>query len=382
MVNNETITERVKVGARMTIYTRGNRKIYYADFHHNGTHCRRSLKTTIKREAIRRAANLEQSLGDQHGVVTNPAVPATTSNMSVAAAAKEFTAFSRTEGRRRRTIVKQVGILTRFAEFAKKNGAHQLGDVDLRLIDAYRNERKATLSPKSMHNEAQLLKQFLGWCAERQMIASSPLAARKFRPPKYQPQEGPTLERINTILNAASAIRSPVLATLAFTGARSGEVSHLRVEDVDLTGNWLHYISRPGFETKSGNSWKVPIHERLRPVLEKALRNRVTGWLFTALPSPKYPDGDHHISTKHLNEDFVELLTKLKISAGKKKGGFTIHSLRRSFKTICVNAGIPREVVDAWQDHAHVRTPGDLYYKLADNDSQRFMKLVPFGRPN
>jgi integrase len=149
------------------------------------------------------------------------------------------------------------------------------------------------------------------------------------------------------------------------------------VEDVDLVVIWLIFVSRMGFETKTGNSRKLPIHERLRPILEKAIEGRKTGWLFTALPSRKYPLGDHHISTKHVNEDFVKLLKKLDISAGQS-GGFTVHSMRRSFKTVCVNAQIPREIVDAWQDHAHVRTPGDLYYTLPDSESQRFMTMAPF----
>ena len=40
-----------------------------------------------------------------------------------------------------------------------------------------------------------------------------------------------------------------------------------------------------------------------------------------------------------------------------------------------------REVVDKWQDHSGDRRPtaGDLYYKLSDGDSQKFMNLVPFG---
>jgi integrase len=234
------------------------------------------------------------------------------------------------------------------------------------------------LKPKSMSNDGQLLKQFLAWCTDRQLIEHNPLASQKFRPPKAEPREGPNLMQINAILKHASATRYPVLATLAFTGARSGEVAHLRVEDVDLSGNWLHFVSRPGFETKTGESRKVPIHTLLRPVVEQALAQSNSGWLFTALPSRKFPQGGHHISTKRVNEDFLKVLKHLKLPAGRD-GGFTIHSLRRSFKTICVNSRIPREVVDAWQGHTRIRTASDLYYKLSDSDSQLFMKQVPFG---
>lgn len=229
-----------------------------------------------------------------------------------------------------------------------------------------------------MHSEGQLLKKFLAWCAERGLIEVNPLATRRFRPPKYEPREGPTLEQVNLILSSASATLKPVLDMLAFTGARIGEVAHLLVAGVDLEGDWLRFESRPGFETKTGNSRKVPIHESLRPLIEAAMRQRSSGWLFTAQASRKYPAGDHWISAKHINEDFTRLLRSLKLPAGQD-GGFTIHALRRSLKTICMNSAIPREVIDAWQDHAHIRTPGGLYYTLSDADSQRFMKQVPIG---
>ena len=377
-VDKQTNSERTLVGARITIYARGKRRIYYADYHHNGEHCRRSLRTTNKKVAIRRARQLDQDLDEGTLPDTRPNLPKKCKTITLVQAALDFVEYSRTEGRRRRTITKQRGILDRFIEVASASGVEDLTDVSLLLIDQFRSKRKKKLSATSMTNDGRLLRQFLAWCAERQLIGENPLAGKKFCPPKHEPREGPALEQINAILTSASAVRRPVLATLAFTGARSGEVAHLLVEDVDLDGNWLHFVSRPGLETKSGNTRKVPIHERLRPVLEAATGTRKSGWLFTALPSRKYPKGDHHISTKHVNEDLLEVLKSLKLPAGRV-GGFTVHSLRRSFKTICVNANIPREVVDAWQDHAHVRTPGDLYYKLSDADSQRFMKLVPFG---
>jgi integrase len=376
-MSNDRIN-RISVGDRITIYPRGQRKVYVADFHYKGRHCRKSLGTTIKRIAMRRAITLQQTLDDGSFCEREPKNSKTSKSISLVNAAKEFVAFSETEGRRRRTVVKQRGILNRFTDFAKENGIQLLVDVDLRLVDGFRAFRKPDLKPKSMHNEGQLIKQFLGWCEERGLIGRNPLATRKFRPPKSEPRESPSLKQINLILKTASATRYPVLATLAFTGARSGEVAHLRVEDADLTGNWLHFVSRPGFETKTGESRKMPIHARLRPVLEQALACNKSGWLFTALPSRKFPEGGHYISTKRINEDFLRVLTLLKIPAGQD-GGFTVHSFRRSFKTICVNGNIPREVVDAWQGHTRIRNASDLYYSLPDADSQRFMKLAPFG---
>jgi len=121
----------------------------------------------------------------------------------------------------------------------------------------------------------------------------------------------------------------------------------------------------------------VPIHPRLKPLLRALPKNRP--WLFTAPPSRKYPQGGHWINTKHLNKDFLKLLTKAGIKAGRKTGGFSIHSLRNSFETVCVNAGIPQRVVDTWLGHRSGRSMASIYYKLSDEDSQKFMLKVPLG---
>ena len=374
---SEKETERTRIGNRIVIYRRGKKRIYIADFHYNGKHCRQTLNTTVKKIAVNRGVQLEHSLAEGTFLSPRTVIKQPISNSSLPNIVKDFLLFGETEGRRKRTLVKQRGILNRFVDFAAESNVLLLSHVDLRLIDSYRASRQAELSPKSMHNEGQLLKQFFGWCEERALIGSNPLSKRKFRPPKCAAKVSPSVQQINRILKAVSETKYPVLATLAFTGARSGEIASLRVEDVDLKGNWLRFESRDGYETKTGDSRKIPIHSRLRPVLEKALARGKDGWLFTALPSRKYPNGDHYISTKHLNTDFVATLKKLGIPTGQANG-FTVHSLRRSFKTICVNGGIPREVVDAWQGHARIRTASDLYYSLPDFDSQRFMKMVPF----
>jgi integrase len=62
-----------------------------------------------------------------------------------------------------------------------------------------------------------------------------------------------------------------------------------------------------------------------------------------------------------------------------RDSGYTIHSLRHSFETICVNASIPQRAVDTWLGHSADKSMGAVYYRLKDEDSQAFMKRVPFG---
>ena len=126
-----------------------------------------------------------------------------------------------------------------------------------------------------------MLKTFFGWGAERNLISSNPLGARKFRRPRYEPRGGPTIEQINSVLAIAPPYLGAIIATAAFTGRRSSEIQHLLVEDVDFAGNWIHVMSRPGAETKTGTSGKTPIHPRLREILKRLPRSNGK-WFFTA----------------------------------------------------------------------------------------------------
>ena len=94
----------------------------------------------------------------------------------------------------------------------------------------------------------------------------------------------------------------------------------------------------------------VPIHPRLRPILE-AVPKKSRPWFFTAAASNHCPTGEHWINPNALNKDFEGLLKKLGMPAGRKHGGFTLHSLRGFFETFCVNAGVPQRAVDTWLGH-------------------------------
>lgn len=297
--------------------------------------------------------------------------------MLLSQAKTDFRAFLETEGRRPKTITKYTGILDRFITFAGERKASKLAAVDLSLIDKYREFRKPSLSPKSMHHEGALLKLFFAWCEERKLIAENPLGQRRFSPPDPKARKAPSLANVNAILKSASDLRRPHFALLAFCGARSGEARNLLIEDVDVEGAWIHIRSRKGAETKNGEDRKVPMHPRLRRLLESLPRGG-SGWFFKALASNRYPAGDHHINVKRLNEDLGRIMKRLDLPTGRDSG-FTVHSFRRFFRTRAVNSGVPERVVDLWLGHKDKKSMGTIYYDLSDEESQQFMKQVDFS---
>jgi integrase len=363
-------SERIPVGNFITIYRRGKKQQFTADFWYGGQHRRQSLKTANLKIARQRAIELE-------GTLLSGGFKSKAKSVAIDVAIDSYLDFHRTERRRPKTLKKYSSFLKTFAQFAREHAVTKLDEVRVPLIDKFRAIRKPTHSAKSMHNEAVMLNGLFRWCNSREMTACNPMAGMNFKRPPLVPRGGPSIEEINQILAAAPARLHIMLAVLAFTGMRSGELQRLTCNDLDLDGNWLHIVSREGGETKTGQSRKIPIHEQLRNLLA-TMPKRGDGWLFTASASKKYPSGDHFISTKHLNEDFLAILKRVGLRHGRD-GGFTIHSLRHSFKAICVNARVPERAVDIWMGHSTGNSVRAAYYLLSDEESQRFMSEVPFG---
>jgi integrase len=276
-------------------------------------------------------------------------------------------------------VAKYRGVFDLLIDYLARHNVTKLAQVTAAHFDRYRAEQKETKYPKTVYCEGVLVKQLFKWARTRKLIADNPLAGIKLNKPPLEPKAGPSLKQVDRILSAAETPLRSQLAVLAFTGMRAGELQRLRPKDIDLAGGWVHIVSRPGAETKTRTSRKVPIHPRLRAVLE-ALPTGDREWLFTAGPSRKYLDGGHHINVKRLNEQFTRLVTRLEMPAGRESG-FVIHSLRHYFETFTfeVNEGIPQRVIDTWLGHRSDRSMGAVYYKLSDTDSQSFMTKVPFG---
>lgn len=372
MENMSKPPRRIRVGDRVTIYPRGKQKIYVADFWHDGRHKRLSLGTRNLKVATQRAVRLDADLAA--GVFKAPPPPTT-----IRQAVADYLSFLKIEGRARKTIVRYDGELSKLRDFLEALRVTQLGQIKPVLLDKFRAHCKALgHGPRTMFHESVVVKQWIKWCHRRHLVAENPLADYKLTKPVIEPRDGPTLEQVNSILAAARGPRQIQFAVLAFTGMRSGELQRLRPEDVDLQGGWIRIVSRDGGETKSRRSRKVPIHPRLRDLLTTMPKAK-RPWYFTAGASSRYPTGDHWINPKRLNEDFIELITKLKLPASRKENGFTIHSLRHFLETFCVNTGIPQRVIDTWLGHRSDQSMAAVYYKLSDADSQAFMERVPFG---
>lgn len=361
-------TARIRIGDRVTIYQRGKKKIYTADYWWDGQHHRRSLKTRNRRVAEKKA--MEIALQLEAGVLEKPC-----SNVRIENALAQYLRYLQTERRRSKTLSKYRGVLSAFEDFLRQQSIRNLRQVTVASFDQFRSERAKTHSPKSMYNEGIIIKQFLKWCVERELLTKNPLSCFKLRKPALQPKPRPSLRQVDDILAACSEPLRTQLAVLAFTGMRVGQLQRLRPEDIDLEDNWI--VIRPVDGSKTFHPVKVPIHPRLRRMLEKLPRASKCR-AFTSAATTDISQSDRPINPKQLNAAFQRIAKRLEMPTGRERG-FTLHSLRGFFETFCVNSGIPQRVIDTWLGHRSDRSMASVYYCLSDKDSQEFMKQVPFG---
>ena len=48
-------------------------------------------------------------------------------------------------------------------------------------------------------------------------------------------------------------------------------------------------------------------------------------------------------------------------------------------ETYALNNEVPQRAVDIWQGHTGDKSMSTVYYSLSDEESQKFMKGLPFG---
>ena len=362
--------DRTRVGERITIYPRGKKKIYIADFWQDNVHRKVTLKTANKKIAIERATRIAAELNQGHYRQAPPAV-------DVRQASGDYVSALKTDGRAPKTLVKYAGVFKIFLAFLDLLRVTKLSQVTGGHFDAYRAKRSAVRHAKTVYSESVIVKQLFKWAKSRRLIADDVLAGIKLNKPPTRPKDAPSFPQVNAMIAAAEGPLWYWLIVLAFTGMRVGELRRLLQLDVDLANNWIRIVSRAGAETKTKDSRKVPIHPRLRAALEVLPASQHT-WFFNAGPSRKHPRGGNWINPKRVNDQFIRLVKRLGFPAGRKSG-FTVHSLRHFFETFTHNNGIPQRVVDTWLGHSSDKSMAAVYYRLSDEDSQMFMLKVPFG---
>jgi integrase len=236
------------------------------------------------------------------------------------------------------------------------------------------------MEPYTAYNLDIIIKTWLNWCENHDLVEVNPLRKLKMKEPNRPDHPACNLDQVNNILTSASETLFVVIAIGAFTGLRIGEIAGLTPDDVDSKARLIHVRKQHDRTLKTKESRRsVPIHPRLLSILNAFDQQRGPFYV-NSPPSNRYPNGDNHINPRDTNEHFQVLAAQLGYPVGRKNQGLTFHSVRRFFKTICLDSGVPSPLVDMWTGH---KRKGDInahYYR--PQTQHKWINKVPFGDPN
>lgn len=264
-------------------------------------------------------------------------------------------------------------------------------DIKLRLLPAFGNmdiEQINRLAVQKMllncptrkvaTNARETLSSILSVAVEMDMLLKNPASYRYQYPaqPKLDPSHyGEWLtsfaahRQLLDYLAAehrGEAVERMVMLGLCF-GLRKGEVFGLDWENVDFNAREIS-ISQTYTVAKGGasiNPPKTPKARRTVPMTRYAAE-RMDAWGVGS--GPIVIGGDKKRMHPNTGSNHMRRLVAEHYGNGEPLPGVTLHSLRHSFATACINAGIEVSKVSAWLGHRDTSTTYNRYVKptLAD----------------
>lgn len=223
----------------------------------------------------------------------------------------------------------------------------QLSEEDLRQYFLYlANEKKAARSTATI---AICGIKFFYEQTLRQQWSTLQLV----RPPRSK--KLPVILSRDEVRRALAAVRIPAyracLATIYACGLRANEGAHLRVENVDSGRKFLHIV-----QAKGNRDRYVPLPEPTLQMLRAFWKtHRSQPWLF---PAPARPCRDHGLTSGDrpvdrgcLHAAFKRALRHCGISKAAH-----VHTLRHSYATHLLEAGVNLRIIQEILGHRSART--------------------------
>jgi integrase len=177
-----------------------------------------------------------------------------------------------------------------------------------------------------------------------------------------EPEKFLTPTEFNTLLKAAKDDREQcILLLMAGAGLRVGEMTQIKVEDIDFNKGYLHVQA---INAKFNKFRTVVLLPQVIDAIAKQLAGRSKGWLF-----PSYRG--EHISSRQVQNILDGIASrsglqevKRQDKAGKNRHRVHPHLLRHSFAVWSLDNGVPVGDLQDQLGHASLATTG-IYLKVS-----------------
>jgi len=166
-------------------------------------------------------------------------------------------------------------------------------------------------------------------------------------------------DEVHAILGQIKLLRYRVcLTTIYSCGLRLSEGIHLKIEDIDSARGFIHVR-----QSKGNRDRYVPLPQKTLTLLRqqwKSHRNKL--WLF---PSPGSSRADMPVATKPISKSSVQTAFRSALKAAGINKKATVHTLRHSWATHLLEAGLNLRLIQTWLGHSTPNTTS-IYTHLTE----------------
>jgi len=246
-------------------------------------------------------------------------------------------------------------------------GPLKLDEIDPEEIEKYKNSRMIKVRTKTINNELIVIYAILSKAVEWGVITSKP-KIRKLKqiknPPRFLAEK-----ECQALLGSCNDTIYPLVFVALNTGMRKSELLNLRWDCIDFENRSIIIKSVEGgkeesWHTKNYEFRTIPLNDELYEFL-LSYRNRTGGYVFCQKDGSPYRD---------LRESFK--------SAVKKAGleGVTLHTLRHTFASHLIMAGVDLPTVQKLMGHKDIATTMIYAHLAPDHIRSSVSKLKISGK--
>jgi integrase len=231
---------------------------------------------------------------------------------------------------------------------------HYLTTLACKRLDAITSHMTTAITDGLIHTPSELIqatsvgKTFFKWCIRRHYLTFSPLQTAEIPKPKKR-KRVLTDEELRAVWNAATEFGGAygaLVKLIILTGLRRQECAALEI-------SWVvpDRVTIPEEVTKNGHEFSFPVGLTTQALLESLKTN----W---HLLLPQYPQGPLPFSTFSVTKPEFDKLHSVR--------GYTLHDLRRTYRTNLSRLRVPRDICERLINHRSARSDLDEIYDRYD----------------
>lgn len=262
-----------------------------------------------------------------------------------------------------------------YPSFAGKN------ITKIKNYDNFIEELSDTLSPKTVRDIVTKLKEIINFYEEEH---NTKINVKKMSLPKINKKEIQILsnkekQKLEKYCIEQNSLKSLGILICLNTGLRIGEVCALRWENVDFESRKIHIektieriYSKEENKTiviidtpKSITSVRtIPINSKLYNILKQIRgKSKKTDFVLTG-------SSEHYVEPRNYQYHFKEILKRSKVKKYK------FHTLRHTFATNCIEAGMDIKSLSEILGHADVSITLNIYVHSSDKIKRKYLEKI------